>query len=517
MAPRYARRSSRRVARRPLRFPSSTYGKLYLPRGTEFGLNRYGATAALASGDQLLQRRADGWTGQGRYSSRRSIAAGFGRFAKGALAAAPAAIAAFQQMQGQGLYTGQGEYSEDTSMNALIDGGRPPPSSVAQNDETDTITFSDCEFVRDIFAPTIPSGSSTFEPETIEVNPGLGSALPNLSQMAVNYTEYEILQCVYELRPVISENNVNNGQSGIAMMVFNYNPNEDPYDNKEDIMQAHGSVSGRITERIVCGVECDPSKTNKTKFFIRNGPVPVGKDNDEYDFGALTIATNNIPATFSNTQIFELWCSYTVKLRKRKAGALRLLNQQRDLFALVGDFTSATYIGNNTQIGGSTGWLKGQQNNIGVKLTQNPGDAGLTFIFPAQLSGIFDVSLVFESGGGIQLPTIAIVAPTVLGNCTLLYDMVTGMSPSSDSPAAWLYTGSTTALTNFAVFKVRVKVRSATGGSNNVLALGFVASATGTIGAVSVDITEFSPLQFTSRVNPKAVMLNIKDNVVVTY
>jgi len=281
-----------------------------------------------------------------------------------------------RNFMGKGLYGSQqigggGAYkmnSAKNSSNQLIAGGRQAPRTLAKNDETDTIILSDCEFVKDIFAPSILSGSSSFASQLVGVNPGLAGFAPNLSQIACNYTEYELQQLVFELRPVISENNVNDGQSGIAMMVFNYNSNDDPFDNKEDVMQAHGSVSGRIVQPITCGVECDPRKTNKTKFFTRTGPVPYLKDNDEYDMGVLTIATNNIPVNFSNKQIYELWVHYKCLLRKRKAGAMRLNNQQRDIFVCSGDVLAASALYKSSSatqfVGGASGVLASQQNNL---------------------------------------------------------------------------------------------------------------------------------------------------------
>ena len=81
MVRRYAKRSYRRGSSRPARFPSSTYGKLYAPRGTPFGLARYGATANLADPIQLSQRRADGWQGQGSYNPGKN----FRKWATGAV------------------------------------------------------------------------------------------------------------------------------------------------------------------------------------------------------------------------------------------------------------------------------------------------------------------------------------------------------------------------------------------------------------------------------------------------
>ena len=105
-----------------------------------------------------------------------------------------------------------------------------------------------------------------------------------------------------------------------------------------------------------------------TELFVRSGPVPYGKDADEYDPGVLTIATNNIPAAFTNMQIFELWVSYKVKLRKRKSGALRLANQARDVYVAVGDVTGVMFA-NQIYSPGLAGIAASQQNSVGTKLT----------------------------------------------------------------------------------------------------------------------------------------------------
>ena len=544
--PGYSRPYVRRArARNPKRFPASKFGKVYLPRGSDFTLKQFGATVAEATGDQLKERLMSGWRGRGKYSAGKnfrkwatgavkSVGRGVGSAANsmllGQMASAGSAGQGLYSGQGmyagQGLYDGQGSYSE----NQLIDGGREAPSSVSENDETDTITFSDCEFVKDVFAPAITAGSSSqFASQTISLNPGLPGTMPNLSQMAVNYVEYEIVQCVFELRPVISENNVNNGQSGIAMMVFNYNSNDDPYDNKEDVMQSHGSVSGRIVERIVCGVECDPTKVNSTKYFVRSGPIPIGKDADEYDHGILTIATNNIPSDFSNVQIHELWCSYTVRLKKRKAGALRLLNQQKDQFVLLGDYNAADWTGAQTMITGARGWGKNQQNNIGcdffmgVRSGTFPnyvynGTALLSIIFPADLNGLFDIQFFGEGTSALGAPACSAFSNTNLGgtgNITFMNDLMVAGLTSLDVPDSYATNVPNGGTTNIVTFRQRVRVRSATGGVDNKICFSLGTLTGGAFGACSVEVTEYSPALWTSRKNQKPILLNVLDDKVI--
>lgn len=399
------------------------------------------------------------------------------------------------------MYGGQGDYTD----NALIAGGRDSQAVHAANDETDAIVISDCEYVKDIFAPVIASGSSSFASQTVPCNPGLQAFAPSISQLAINFTEYEILQLVYELRPVISESNVNNGLTGIAMMVYNYNPNDDPYDNKEDVMQAHGSVSGKITDMLRCGVECDPTKTNRTKFFIRGGPVPYGRDNDEYDMGVLTIATNNIPAAFSNQQLYEMWCSYTIRLRKRKPGALRLLNQQRDLFVCSGDVAFGSLFSSQF-VGGVNGVCASQQNNIGGSVSSTVAQT-LVYTLPADFNGFLTLGLYLEGTGIAGTGGLNV---TYTGNVVAVSDMYAA-GTAGDAPANQFNQGSATGF----YIELHVKVRSATGGVNNAISVNPVYTA-GTFTQWQLDVRELTTAHWQSRSVNRPLLINVTDNAVVT-
>lgn len=505
----YGRRRGIRVSRRLYKagksklrerrkFPPKKFGRAFIPRGSELSLGLFGPDEAGASELQKTNRKNAFFRGKGGYSVGKFV--GDVRKLLGNKVINAANNRLVSAISGTGLYGGQGSY--EVNSNQLVSGGRGAPVTHATNDETDTIIFSDCEYVQDIYAPTIASGSSSYQSQTIPCNPGLPAFAPNLSQLACNYTEYEILQLIYELRPTVSESNVNNGLTGMAMMVYNYNPNDDPYDNKEDVMQAHGSVSGKITEGLRCGVECDARKTNRTKFFVRNGPVPFGRDNDEYDMGVLTIATNNIPSAFSNLQIFELWVYYTVKLRKRKAGAMRLLNQQADIFACSGDVAFGSLF--NTQfITGLNGVGFSQQNNIGGALYSNAAQY-LQYTFPASFNGNVEILLGVEGTGFTYGASAATVG--VFGTSTLVLDQYAASATSGDSPQAVSTNGSSGLLTVI----IHLKVRSAVGGTNNGFSIttGFTA---GNITQWEIRIREMSTLHWTNKNKPQPLLLNLQD------
>lgn len=486
------RRAAAISAKINAKYPYANFGRAYLRRGDERTLAEFGPTYRTASDLQKANRKAVGWVGRGKYDLLKSS----GRFTRSL------GNLALSKVSGMGLYGGQGSYTD----NQLIAGGRDSSAFYGANDETDEIIITDTEFVADIYAPSITANtSSSFAQQTLSCNPGLPTFAASLSQLACNYTEYEMVQLVYELRPVISESNVNNGITGVGMMVFNYNPNDDPYDNKEDVMQAHGSVSAKLNERMRMGVECDPKKTRSVKGFIRTGPVPYGKDNDEYDIGVLTIATNNIPSAFSNMQIFELYVSYTVKLRKRKSGALRLLNQQRDIFT-CGNDVSYTNLFNAQFVGSYGGVLYGQQNSIGGQLgsTQN---RNLTYTFPPNFNGIVEVDLIID-GSGIACQDCSITGG---GNVFNLFDIYGGNPTSNDTPQTIAFVASSTGI----MVKGHYRVRSVTGGTANTLSL-FLTMTAGTIQSWSYTIQEYTCAFFQSKKNPAPIFMNIIDGSLQT-
>lgn len=467
----------------------------------QFGLNSKSATDA-----QLLNRKMHGYKGAGAYSLGRAWRrSGLGKTVAraGRSLIRAGAAKAISAMSGAGLYGGQGEYNA----NALISGGRMSVSGGFAGNETDTLTISDCEYVKDIFAPQIASGTSGFASQTIDANPGLAAFAPNLAQIAANFVECEWQQLVFELRPVISESNVNNGLTGAAMMVFNYDPaNGNPYDNKEDVMQAHGSVSGRIVDGLSCGVECDPDKVKETEFFIRTGPVPYGRNVDDFDIGQLVIATNNIPAAFSNQQIYELWVYYTVDLRKRKAGAMRLNNQQKDLFVCSGNVATANFP-QNQFIAGVDGVCASQQNNIGGLLT-SPGQSRFQYTFPPDFNGYVEVRLFIEGAAMTYSGNPSVTLST--GTLSLMSDIYGSTQVAGDTPTALIYNNGTTQ----AMYIFHLKVKSVVGGNANNFILDTTTNG-GTMNQWSLEVMELTSNHFSKPAVPRPVLVNTTDGTIV--
>ncbi len=94
-------------------------------------------------------------------------------------------------------------------------------------------------------------------------------------------------------------------------MATNYNASAQPFSDKESMIQYHGGISRRMTEKLVHGVECDPKKSSGSEGKYTRVGLPVGQDLKTYDLGLFQIAFQNVPSAFFYQQVGELWVSYT--------------------------------------------------------------------------------------------------------------------------------------------------------------------------------------------------------------
>jgi len=495
-------------------YPLSRYAyvpqarNLFAKDSAEWGGTANGYSYKTATPQQQAHRTATGYFGKGLYGGQGGyVSNALSSFAKKQRIGAALGSVARGAIGRLGSVIGSGAYE-----NALFSSGAAQTKINGANDETDTIVISDTEFVKDIYAPTIVSGSSAYAQQRIAINPGLFNVMPNMSQFALNYTEWKVHQLIFSLHPVISENNVNNGQAGIAMMTFAYDITQDDINNKSDLMSSYAPVSGRITEDIVLGVECDEDKTKSTTFYVRTGPVPTGKDPTEYDMGYLVIATNNIPAAFSNQQLFELKVAYTIELRKKRSGALKLANQRRDVFVCSGDLLiSPTTICPYQQfVAGPNGVMAAQQNNLGGRLSSAvPGLGGnWTYTFLPEVSGLFEFRLTMEFTTGILIGDVVLIGLGGIGSVTPWKDIY-GVASAGDSPEYYNVLVDTNG--RVCVFG-RFNVQSVSGSTNNQIVLNLMFNVR-TITQWQFEVTEFTGAFRQDRARAFPEFKNIVDGI----
>lgn len=270
--------------------------------------------------------------------------------------------------RGRGLYRGRGSYGVNK---VITDGGATASSIVPQFSATDVheIIYSNREFVRDIFAPTT---SVAFSLQTWQLNPGLATSFPWLSQVAINFEEYEIIQLIYTYKSTVADFASQSGQVGQVVMATQYNPNSDPFADKEEMMLHDGGMSCKTTDSMLHGIECDPAKNSgAAQKYVRAGGLPPSEDLKNYDLGKTSLAIINVPTTYNGQQIGELWVSYTVRLRKPKLASLNAYNIGRDEY-LLKQVTVTSISGQLTTR--EQALRKGARNSLGTTLTFPSGN-----------------------------------------------------------------------------------------------------------------------------------------------
>jgi len=452
------------------------------------------------------------WMGRGAYSLgkqyRKIAQSKFGRKVRGIgegaalgfLAGGPAGAAVGGEIGGMGLYTGRGTY------NSLISGGDASMGFMGSFDETEGMTITDTEYISDIYG----APDAKFQTLSYQLNPGLQQIFPKLSQFAANFEEYEWVQLIFSFKSTIDATTASTGNTGSILMATNYNPSALPYTDKEAVLQSHGGNSGRLTEDLVHGIECDPDKSvGDMEKYVRTSPVIAGEDIKTYDHGLFQIALNNTPTDFRNKQVGELWCSYTVRLRKPRLFAARGNGIQKDLFVSNTGETALLPLGTNSLM------LRGQQNSIGCQITQSGANA-VKITFPASVCGLFNIVLRLDGASATSTFTIGALGYTLTGNCELVNNQYATGSNASDTPGSYVGPLATAAAVGQVTFGFSVYCKSATDGINNSIEMLNLISATSGITQSMLTITEDNPQFFTTGLtNPAPVLVNSANVVVV--
>ena len=317
---------------------------------------------------------------------------------------------------------GIGAYSvgrSGTISNDIVNGGMNQGIPVFKTGVNE-VRISHKEFVTDIYAP---DKAGQFTNYVLPINPGLQSSFPWLAQVASNYEEYSINQCIYTFRSTVSDFVAGNGQVGTIIMASQYNPSDAPFNSKQDAMEYDMAMSGKATQNMMHGVECDPKlRAGTWGKYTRAGPVKPDEDLKSYDWANLNVCLANTPETYNSQALGELWVSYTVTLRKPKFFVSRALNAEEEVFNIQPrtqidaiNFTKAAQ--QTTPIDLTTLTISaGQQNRIGCKIVPNTGANNFRSFglkFPDTYSGNVLVSLKATL---IGMPVTVTVPPQATGS-----------------------------------------------------------------------------------------------------
>lgn len=404
-------------------YPRRDYGYAHFKRGSELSRGMFGPSFKDANEAQRASRKQLGFVGKGGYFMQKLFKAKPGSWLDRA-GDAVADVASF--VPGVGAYvkpalalgadihrslTGAGQYT--TATNDLINSGSAAAPSVprfAGQRDGGVITISHREYISDVYAPALENGApDAFGVSTFQINPGLEKTFPWLSQLAANYEEYTLKQCIFTFRSTVSDFAAVSGQVGQIVMATQYNAASDPFTDKRTMMEYDAAMSCKTSETLLHGVECDPAKLSGPKGrFVRSNPVEVSQDINQYDHAQFNIAVADAPAVYAGQSMGELWVSYTIELRKPRFFTAKGLAISRDVFVQK---TISTTV--NCPLGFSTSLAAlgvGQQNSIGctLRLPLNTNDTSLA-VDGALFSEIYNPVQAGVPTAGAIMPTSTIV------------------------------------------------------------------------------------------------------------
>lgn len=487
-------------------YPAADWGRTY-SGPTDATLARYGAQYASASADQRAARAADKYYGRGLYSSRsyggrglysgrggffgdigkwagRGIGSIFGKRGKrigGRIGSSLGDLVPVDKVQKAALkYAGLGTYTANSLVRGV--GDTRPSMDVIGGGDNQTLVVSHKEYLQDVYGPE-NSGFSSFQ--TL-INPGLATNFPWLAQIAANYEEYEFSQLIFEFHSTVDPASTDNpnGATGTIVMATNYNPDAPPFESKEVMMQYHGANSGRLTDDMVHGVECDPSKNAGAPIkFVRTMTPSGGQSLKGFDLGNFQWALVNLPTAYFNSQVGELWVHYTVKCSKPRlySGVYRSLPLQSWSMPAPGLNTPICPLVNGTGVGAGGAsvvgnWLN-SVNSLGV-LLDHVGSLDnfsvFNFTFPDFMTGSFSVELYIQAAAGASNAWLTALpgalGPTFGGNVSLINDIPLATDPITFDNSEFVSVAGTVAPSVVAQrlsYTGHIRVEPATATTNN--------------------------------------------------
>lgn len=279
-----------------------------------------------------------------------------------------------------GIITGHGDYS--------MSGGQLTGSVPYIRNTKRGFIIQNREYIMDI-----GSGAGTptpFKIDGLNLNPGVSSTFPWLSQIARNFEEYRFSGLVFEYKTLsvdaIAASTVNIGS---VFMACDYNVLHGTFSSKQAVENYEFSVSGKPSQTMMLPIECKRAETPVSTLYVRDeNMVVASSDLRLYDLGLMCIGSQGLPAPANS--IGELWVSYEVEFFKP-------------------NIISSSTAGGDT-LGCSTYWTLQPSSGSGWTSYQNAAGGG---IFGYRAATFYQSSLPFQNTTDW---TAGIAGPTVFEN-----------------------------------------------------------------------------------------------------
>lgn len=398
-------------------------------RGSDKSVATFGRTWASADENQRMTRMKVGFKGPGDYKAAfRGFMPGFARAAGRGIGSffghgdkGEGLGADFSRWMGWGRYKrrrrsrryrGYGDYAGDAGGNQIMAGSTDVPVTVnASDDLSGDIYIAHREFLGNVEAPVPSSGLSAFHLQKYPINVGIPSSFPWLSQIAQNFTLYELQGLIYEYKPTSGELGSTSNQLGKVVMATQYDPDAPDFTSSTAMENYDYANACKPSMSMLHGVETDPKQRATQMLYIRPGDGSSNKDKVFTDIGTFQVATEGLPLSGtagSFHPIGELWVTYRVKLSRSQLKAALGGTIKADYFFGTGG-TTTVFDGSNALWTGvpaisayynpptdSTEALAKKTNNIGCTCFSST-NSGFAVKFPVNiLDGSYRVTWFFS-------------------------------------------------------------------------------------------------------------------------
>jgi len=417
-------------------------------RGSFASQQKYGLSYALADSKQKYNRYLAGFKGRGDYKSAlawgsRGLGGAVGGYFGGARGAATGYGwgSRFSKWMGWGKYKrrrknyrGRGDYAGDAGGNQIMGGSVDTPLTVnASDDLSGDVYISHREFLGNVTA--LANGTSTpsaFNLVQYPLNVGLTASFPWLSQIAQNFTMYELIGCIFEYKPTSGELGSLSNALGKIVMATQYDPDAPQFLSSVEMENYDYSNACKPSESMLHGIETSNQQRATNMMYIRTGPS--SKSRLFTDYGLFQIATEGLPTNATAGTIInvgELWVTYRVKLsRAQLHGSLLGANISTDILEAWSNGSSSITANTTAQLQASVyagafnpqtsvnAFVAKKTNSIGCIALSTALDTARVS-FPANIvSGLYQVDcyMLVPAAG----PAIRWVAPANLTFCTLV-------------------------------------------------------------------------------------------------
>lgn len=205
--------------------------------------------------------------------------------------------------------TGWGEYH--LSHNSLV----PEVPQIHNPKKEGSTQIRHKEYIGDILS------SVAFKNQYIlPINAGLPLTFPWASQIAQNFTQYEINGMLFEYVSTSGDATGSNTGLGEIMMSTNYDSVLPAFTNKQQMLNQEFSISCKPSVNAIHAIECAKDQTTLPLLYTRNAPVPTGTDQRMYDLGVFYLATQG---NQTDGQVLgELYVTYDILLYKPLLGGI---------------------------------------------------------------------------------------------------------------------------------------------------------------------------------------------------